>query len=283
MDYAKGLNKTSIQTTDFTISPVTGCLRGCSYCYARDLAETRLGKRYLANSIAIQPDPLRTSEAWEALWQRSHDDPFYPRLWTERAGPLRVSRNFRSRNSYLPQGSAMVFVVDMGDLFGPWLSDTLVRNIVSIMCRENRRHVLQFLTKYPERLPEFNPWPHNAWVGATATRPGEVVGACQELRRVYADVRYLSIEPMIGDQWKHSDLVEDMDGVVDWVIIGQMTGRHASEATRIDAKQLEPLVEQCERVGARVFIKNNVHEGALVNLRRPLETFPYTRTPRDGC
>jgi len=274
MQYAKGLNRTNIESTDLTINPITGCLRGCSYCYARDLAETRLGKRYLANSIAIQPDPLRTNEAWETLWQRSHEDPFYPRLWTDRAGPLQISRTFVSRNPHLGLGRAMVFVVDMGDLFGPWLSDTLVRNIVSIMCRENPRHVLQFLTKFPDRLPEFNPWPHNAWVGATATRPGEVVGACQELRRVYADVRYLSIEPMIGDQWKHSDLVEDMDGVVDWVIIGQMTGRHATDATRVRAEQLEPLLWECEQAGASVLIKDNVHEGALVNLNRSLQQFP---------
>jgi len=146
------------------------------------------------------------------------------------------------------------------------------------MCKQNPRHVLQFLTKYPERLPASNPWPHNAWVGATATRPGEVVRACDELRRVYADVRYLSIEPMLGDMWKDAELVEAMDGVVDWVIIGQMTGRHATDATRVRAEQLEPLVQQCEDVGAAVLTKDNVDDDALVNLTGPMRRFPYTRS-----
>jgi len=277
MDYAKGLNRTNIGTTDFTVSPVTGCLRGCPYCYARDITN-RFRKKYLANTITIRPDLLRPNEWWEVLWKRRDEDPFYPRLWQERDGPLQISHTFVSRNPYLGVGRAMVFVSDMGDLFGPWIPDIVTRNIVSRMCGANRKHVLQFLTKYPERLPDFNPWPHNAWVGATATRPAEVVSACQELRRVYADVRYLSIEPMLGDQWQGSELVEHMDGCVDWVIIGQMTGRHASQATRIDAKQLEPLVQQCGTIGASVFIKNNVHEDALLNLNDPMQRFPWRQS-----
>jgi len=274
MDYAKGLNRTNIQTTDLTISPITGCLRGCPYCYARDITN-RFRKKYLSNIITILPDPLRPNVAWDALWERRHEDPFYPRLWQERMGVLPIPTRLRSRNGYLEAGRFMVFVCDMGELFGPWVPRIVTANIVSTMCGDNRQQVLQFLTKYPERLPEFNPWPHNAWVGASATRPAEVVAACQELKRVYADVRYLSIEPMLGDQWKDADLVEAMDGVVDWVIIGQMTGRHASEATRIDARQLEPLLQQCETVGAAVFIKPNVDEDALVNLNDPMQRFPW--------
>lgn len=51
------MNKTSIEwaknpdgTQGYTWNPVTGCLNGCEYCYARKLANGRLKSRYLANS-----------------------------------------------------------------------------------------------------------------------------------------------------------------------------------------------------------------------------------------
>lgn len=63
------MNRTTIEwvrnpdgSPGFTLNPVTGCLRGCAYCYARKLANGRLKKRYLANgncryyrSANIQP------------------------------------------------------------------------------------------------------------------------------------------------------------------------------------------------------------------------------------
>jgi protein gp37 len=33
------MNKTEIEWTDFTWNPVTGCLHGCPYCYARGTAK----------------------------------------------------------------------------------------------------------------------------------------------------------------------------------------------------------------------------------------------------
>lgn len=33
------MNKTKIEWTDYTWNPITGCLHGCDYCYARKIAE----------------------------------------------------------------------------------------------------------------------------------------------------------------------------------------------------------------------------------------------------
>ena len=52
------MNKTSIEwvknpdgSQGYTWNPVTGCLNGCEYCYARRLANTRLRDRYLKNEV----------------------------------------------------------------------------------------------------------------------------------------------------------------------------------------------------------------------------------------
>lgn len=39
------MNRTKIPWTDFSWSPITGCLGGCSYCYARKMAH-RFGQDF---------------------------------------------------------------------------------------------------------------------------------------------------------------------------------------------------------------------------------------------
>ncbi|KKK91159.1 hypothetical protein LCGC14_2715740, partial [marine sediment metagenome] len=65
------MNKTKIEwvknpdgTQGYTWNPITGCLNGCDYCYARRLANTRLKERYLANpKVADIEGQLRDSQS----------------------------------------------------------------------------------------------------------------------------------------------------------------------------------------------------------------------------
>ena len=43
----------------YTWNPITGCLNGCPYCYARKLANGRLKSRYLANVYGLDNNQLR--------------------------------------------------------------------------------------------------------------------------------------------------------------------------------------------------------------------------------
>jgi protein gp37 len=83
------MQKTRIEWCDSTWNPVTGCLHGCAYCYAR-----RISQRF------------------------GGPDGFKPRLHEGRlAEPQKAKK---------PQS---VFVCSMADLFGPWVPDKWIQAV----------------------------------------------------------------------------------------------------------------------------------------------------------
>ena len=51
------MNDTKIEWCDMTWNPVTGCLHGCEYCYARRIAE-RFGKmKWPTNELHVLDQP----------------------------------------------------------------------------------------------------------------------------------------------------------------------------------------------------------------------------------
>lgn len=47
------MNKTKIDWCDSTWNPVTGCLHGCEYCYARDIAHRFGGWNYTPGMVRM--------------------------------------------------------------------------------------------------------------------------------------------------------------------------------------------------------------------------------------
>ena len=87
-------------------------------------------------------------------------------------------------------------------------------------------HVHVFLTKNPKRLPEFNPWPANAWVGFSATGP-EFYGDLCHMLSVMATVKFVSLEPLLSDL-THTTSGREIPHVyglhrLDWIVIGART------------------------------------------------------------
>ena len=130
------------------------------------------------------------------------------------------------------QRPRFIFVCSMADLFGPWVPRGWIEQVLAATQRAPQ-HVYQFLTKNPERLAEFNPWPSNCWVGASAVDQAMTTRAVRALAKVKAPVRFISFEPLMGEcslvqACQTLDLSQDT-WPVNWLIIGALTGVNACQ------------------------------------------------------
>lgn len=146
---------------------------------------------------------------------------------------------------------ARIFVCSTADLFGPWVPDSWILDVVETAARA-RQHTFQFLTKYPARLKAFA-FPSNAWVGTTVTDAGSAAVAAVAMRDVRATVRFASVEPMLGRAHIYRDL-----WIPDWIIIGRQTGPGAKPPPRGAA---EELTAAAESLGVPVFHKPGLGAG----------------------
>lgn len=154
---------TSIEWTERTWNPVTGCSKvsqGCKHCYAERIADRFWGDRPFTE---VQCHPERLSH------------------------PKSIRKG------------SMFFVNSMSDLFHPDVPDKFIRSVFNVM-RECPQHTFQVLTKRSERLAQLGPdllWPTNVWMGVSV-EDARVIERIDHLRAVPAAVRFLSLEPLIG-------------------------------------------------------------------------------------
>jgi protein gp37 len=105
----------------------------------------------------------------------------------------------------------------MGDLFDPGFEDHIIERIID-ECARLPRHTYLFLTKRPQRLRDFNPWPANCWVGVSATDGPQFIDVIEELQHVRASVRFVSLEPLLHPVgWPQIQIP------LEWIIIGGRT------------------------------------------------------------
>ncbi len=175
--------KTTIEWTESTWNPVTGCAKvsaGCLHCYAEAFAERFRG---------VQGHP--------------YEQGFDVKLWPER---LDLPLKWKAPRS--------IFVNSMSDLFHADVPDDFIRRVFETM-NHAERHIFQVLTKRPQRAVQLSPfltWTGNIWMGVTVERQ-EYVPRLDFLVGIPAAVRFVSCEPLIGP-------VKLKMGGLDWVIVG---------------------------------------------------------------
>lgn len=190
-------DRSSIEWTEATWNPTTGCDRvssGCDNCYALTLAK-RL-KAMGAAKYQNDGDPRTSGPGFDL---------------TTHPQSLRLPYTWRAPR--------LVFVNSMSDLFHARVPRGFIRDVFDVMA-ETPRHTYQILTKRSRRLRLMSaelPWPPNVWMGVSIEN-SDAFYRIEDLRRTQASVKFLSCEPLLGPL---TDI--DLTGM-DWVIAGGESG-----------------------------------------------------------
>ena len=248
------MNKTNIEwalnpdgTPGHTWNPITGCLNGCEYCYARRLANTRLKERYLGHGELYMKGLVDL-------------DPFYPRFWEDKL--------------YHPWGGKPkgIFPCDMSDLFGIGIPQEWTEKVLNL-CRLHEQNRYYLLTKQPQNLIKFSPFPDNCWVGVSATSHEQWKEAGKGLRQIEASVKYFSFEPLLH---RVGVSFYDFDDDIKWVIIGAQTKPYKPP----DVRWVQEIIVACREAGIPYFLKENLRK--CLPIEAPFYRMPGYRIQREG-
>jgi protein gp37 len=174
----------------------------------------------------------------------------FPYLFAPTFYPHRLGEPAKAKNP------SKIFVCSMGDLFGAWVSQSWIDEVLTVV-RNVPRHTFIFLTKNPQRLPTID-WPPNAWVGATVDRQERVEPTYEALKQVKASVRFVSCEPLLEDVEFPSGVYWPSHEWIEWLIIGAQ-----SRTTNVPAFQPEfgwvlRLLHWARGMQVPVFMKDNL-------------------------
>ncbi len=178
-----------ISWASWSWNPVTGCLHGCDYCYAREIATSS-----------------RTASAFPVG--------FTPLFHPERlAAPANTTVPESMRDD---PASWRVFVCSMADLYGRWVPQEWIDEVHAATLASPQWQYLH-LTKFPSRYPNLTFSP-TAWVGTSVDEQKRVRIAQDAFAQIDGvKVRWLSLEPL-KEPLRFTDL-----SMFDWVVIGAQT------------------------------------------------------------
>jgi len=210
------MNKTTIEWTEITWNPTTGCTKiteGCKNCYAEKMAKRlkAMGTPKYQNGfdLTLHRDTILEPYSWKK-----------PKV---------------------------VFVNSMSDLFHEDVPLEFIQEVFSVM-NNNPKHIFQVLTKRADILDQYSPilnWSENIWMGVTVESDRHY-RRVDHLRRSGAFVKFLSCEPLL------TSLMEVNLFEIDWVIVG---GESGPNSRPIKKEWVLELKDNCEAWDIPFFFK----------------------------
>lgn len=248
------MNKSKIEWCDHTWNPITGCLHGCEYCYARTMTR-RFSCDVRANKMAradyrIQNAPDTGNELYIL------DKPMLNGTGSVLVYPFGFEPTFHRYRMEIPEKLKMgnnIFVGAMADVFGEWVPDEWLDEIFEV-CKNHPLHNYLFLTKNVARYSHYGvpTESKNMWYGTTITRESEM--SRFNSLPAYGN-RFVSIEPLLEDvePEKHNIMFKQ----VNWIIIGAETGRRKNKVVP-DFEWIKKIVVEADYAGTPVFMKDSL-------------------------
>ncbi len=213
-------SQTSIEWTNATWNPVTGCTKisdGCDNCYAERFAERFRG---------VKNHPFK--DGFDLVLR-----------------PERLQQPLKWRKPM------MIFVNSMSDLFHKEIPREFIDRVFDTM-EQAKWHTFQVLTKRSSLLRNYvnkrycgRSVPPHIWLGVSV-EDAQRVSRIGHLQEAAVSTRFLSIEPLLGPLGRI-----DLTGI-DWVIVGGESGpgfRKMEEAWALEVR------DQCSEAKVPFFFK----------------------------
>ena len=247
--------KTKIDWCDSSWNPVTGCYHGCEYCYARKIANRFGGSiRNTAYDLRAKYGNEKKPELFEleCPYEECGRIIPYPCKFTPTLHRYKLDEPQKWKKP------RTIFVCSMADLFGDWVPDEWIDEIIKA-CIKAPHHRYLFLTKNPARyeaLYEKGILPvegvnglSEVWLGSSAPTPKTPFFYNRCART------FVSIEPIL----QPFNYTGNGACYVDWVIVGAETGNRKGKV--IPKKEwIMEIADHCRNAGTPLFMKESLRE-----------------------
>lgn len=278
-------DKTKIDWADATWNPVTGCLHGCEYCYARRIAE-RFGGCSVFDPVGDSVVVHNTSgkelicELNNPVSKVDGIDPILGRKVSKAPYPFGFAPTLHRYRLDIPARWTKprnIFVCSMADLFGEWVPDEWIQEVLQA-CLKAPQHRYLFLSKNPGRYSDLHrkgilPETPRFWYGASFDHsnwdhkriPGRkttfsingkpVHDAGDYYYPIYPEKnRFVSFEPLLYDIGANIGNTS-----AEWLIIGAETGKRKGRV-QCQREWVEHIVQYSDKTGIPVFMKESLRE-----------------------
>lgn len=143
-----------------------------------------------------------------------------------------------------------IFIGSTMELFGDWIEvNWAVRILDYVRMYPSRTFI--FLTKQPQNLSKWSPFPDNCWIGVSITNAAQYREANNYLPAIKAKVKFVSFEPLL-EMMPNEGLISH----INWVIIGQQTP--ISIKTQPKLEWVKSIIDAADRLNIPLFLKNNL-------------------------
>lgn len=219
------MNKTSIEWTDYSWNPITGCHHNCPYCYAK-----KITKRF----------------------PKGFPNGFAPTFYENRLSEPETLKH-----------PSRIFTVSMGDMFGEWVPGRWIEAVLTTT-QLFEKHTYQILTKNPKRIYTelYGGKPaswlaggdyfSNVWFGTSVSEPKDLF-RIEHLKRLKKQSEgwtlFVSFEPLIEKMPSELDL-----SGIDWVIVGAQT----NPLKLPSIETIASVIKEADNHQIPVFLKDTV-------------------------
>ena len=243
-----------IEWTEKTWNPVVGCTRvsaGCDNCYAAAMTNrlSAMGQtEYDGLTVLNGAGDRHFNGVVRCLEER-----------------LQIPIKRRKPTMY--------FVNSMSDLFHAKVPPSFLEKVLDVI-EATPQHTYQVLTKRPEKMANlmtaYSKTLANLWLGTSIEDQTTANERIPHLLRCPAAVRFLSVEPMLGDirialsqlcecprtgevhlRCEHEER-ETWKPAIQWLIVG---GESGPGARPCDVRWIRSIVAQCKAAGVPCFVK----------------------------